>query len=177
MPWPEYFKVSKSDDGYSDFEPSNSGSDTSTSDISDPEPDSDYETEQDGFLGPSDPQKYREVSIYDVLRAEANALGFAYEDFLGDYWAAAWDKEKEPEDEVVLGNLIPLLRNLKTLYLMPIDDMWEDTPRQKHPVRDTIVQSLKEGGSPVLQNLETLCMASSLRKLPPSITVEYVIDI
>ncbi len=91
VPWPEYFKVSKSDDGYSDFQPSESGSDTSTSDISDPEPESDYETEKNGFLGPSNPREHREISIYDALRAEANALGFAYEDFLGDYWAAAWD--------------------------------------------------------------------------------------
>ncbi|KAG4432818.1 hypothetical protein IFR05_011707 [Cadophora sp. M221] len=153
QPMPPYFKVSKSDDEDSDFEPSNSGSD---SDSFESDMESEIELEIGGYLGPRD-AKSRYEDIYDALRSESAMLGFPYQDVLGDFYKATWDPEKELEDEEILCHLLPLLKNLKTMYLMPIDLEWYD-----FPLKNMVAKSFEEGQTRVLEKLEKLYICSSL---------------
>ncbi|KAH7310314.1 hypothetical protein BKA65DRAFT_601223 [Rhexocercosporidium sp. MPI-PUGE-AT-0058] len=155
QPMPHYFKVSKSDDEYSDYEPSDSDSD-SDSLVSGSE--SDIELETGGYLGPVDVKPpYNHEDVYDTLRNESSMLGFPYQDVLVDFYKAAWHPEEELEDEDILCQLLPLLKNLKTMYLMPIDLVW-----YKFPLRNMVAKSLEDGATRVLEKLEKLYICSSL---------------
>jgi len=155
QPMPPYFKISKSDNEDSDFEPSESGSDTDSLASS---PESEIELEAGGYLGPEDKES-RYEDAYEALKSEASMLGFSYDEFLVDYYKATWDPEKEIDEEELLCNMLPLLKNLKTIYMMPIEMEW-----YKFPLRGMVAKSLEEGNKPVLAKLEKLYMCSSLRK-------------
>ena len=155
QPMPPYFKISKSDNEDSDFEPSESGSDTDSLAST---PESEIELEAGGYLGPED-KNSRYEDAYEALKSEASMLGFSYDDFLVDYYKATWDPEKEIDEEELLCNMLPLLKNLKTIYMMPIEMEWYEFPLQA-----MVAKSLEEGNRPVLAKLENLYMCSSLRK-------------
>ncbi|KAL2059909.1 hypothetical protein VTL71DRAFT_10064 [Oculimacula yallundae] len=153
QPMPSYFKISKSDDEDEDFEPSDSG-DGSDSFASGEE--SEFEGEEDGFLvGPEDKERYADV--YEALRAESKMLGFADVDALASFHKESWDPDAEMEDEDVLCQMLPLLKNLKTMHLMPIDLEWGP-----FPLREMVEKSHEEGETKVLEKLEKLYICSSL---------------
>ncbi|KAH6694988.1 hypothetical protein BKA61DRAFT_662720 [Leptodontidium sp. MPI-SDFR-AT-0119] len=168
QPMPPYFKISKSDDEDSDFEPSDSGSDSDSLEYG---TESEFELETGGYVGPTDARS-RYGDIYDALRSESSMLGFPYEDVLGDFYKATWNPEKEPEDEEILCHLFPLLKNLKTMYLMPIDLEWYN-----FPLKNMVTKSFEEGQAKVLEKLETLYICSSLHVVfEPQINERSVVD-
>ncbi|KAK0123829.1 hypothetical protein ONS95_008823 [Cadophora gregata] len=152
QPMPAYFKISKSDNEDSDFEPSESGSDSDSLASS---PDSEIEVEEDGYLGPED-KNSRYKDVYEALKKEASMLGFSFTDFLADYYKAAWDPDGELDEEELLCKMLPLLKNVKTMYMMPIEVGYDGTPLGK-----MVAKSLREE-RPVLEKLEKLFMCSSL---------------
>ncbi|PVH71710.1 hypothetical protein DL98DRAFT_577237 [Cadophora sp. DSE1049] len=155
QPMPPYFKVSKSDNEDSDFEPSESGSDSDSIASS---PDSELELEAGGYLGPEDKDS-RYKDVYEALKNESSMLGFSYTDFLVDYYKATWDPEAELDEEELLCHLLPLLKNLKTMYLMPIE---VDYYGYGYALRKMVAKSLGQGETPVLEQLEKLYICSSL---------------
>lgn len=163
VPHPTYFKVSMSDDEYSDYEPSESHSEESEDSEYDADAESGIETAKEGYLGCPEWREDPGEDVHDTLRREAKSMGFAHEGVLGDFWDLAWDLEKQPADEFLLAKLVPRLVNVKTMFLMPISDIWEHV-QGDDPLIEMIAASLKEGAEPVLQKLETLYIASSLCK-------------
>lgn len=153
---PAYFRILADDSDDSEFEPSDSESESDY----DMDADSDIETASGGYIGCGG--KDSGIDVYDTLRAEARDLGFAYEDFLGEYYSLAWEPKEKVKDEVLMCRIVPLLKNVHTLYLMPIEDVWADT---KYPFLDMMKES-REEGKEVFRKLETVYICSSLRKFP-----------